>query len=271
MMMMKLCSVLWITWTALDCTVFFNISTSSIKGPSVSISTGLFSPDGSTYKTHYSGKESNRNTDRNMSVKEPLAADGMKQTDVSRNSCRSERNRVTWLTGSSTTKRSDPDHVMHDWIQKLTCGFDLARFSIFIQASSRSFSLAFSLEAKAVFSSGIDPSHDTAAVFVFGLTCSSRLWTVVCSRQTASGSSPWRASVRYRSNREWSYSHKHTYIHVLWTPSTLRENWNPHRNASASLHFNKTLFSMLIWCKQARVLLVPVALGVAVKRREHDG
>lgn len=154
MMMMKLCSVLWITWTALDCTVFFNISTSSIKGPSVSISTGLFSPDGSTYKTHYSGKESNRNTDRNMSVKEPLAADGMKQTDVSRNSCRSERNRVTWLTGSSTTKRSDPDHVMHDWIQKLTCGFDLARFSIFIQASSRSFSLAFSLEAKAVFSSG---------------------------------------------------------------------------------------------------------------------
>lgn len=30
-------------------------------------------------------------------------------------------------------------------VPRLTCGFDLARFSIFIQASSRSFDLAFSL------------------------------------------------------------------------------------------------------------------------------
>lgn len=44
--------------------------------------------------------------------------------------------------------------------ERLTCGFDLARLSIFIQASSLSFSLAFSLEAEAsVFSSRMNSSH----------------------------------------------------------------------------------------------------------------
>lgn len=36
-------------------------------------------------------------------------------------------------------------------------------------------------------------------------TCFSQPWTVVCSRQRASGSSPWRASGRCRSSRGWSW------------------------------------------------------------------
>lgn len=48
-----------------------------------------------------------------------------------------------YKTLNMTAIDSGPSHA-----KTLTCGFDLARFSILIQASSRSFDFAFSLQGR---------------------------------------------------------------------------------------------------------------------------
>lgn len=91
----------------------------------------------------------------------------------------------------------------------VTCGFDLATFSILIHASSRSFHLAFSLAAQQteeVWSHTLDNITDITSVYERRLTCFSQLWTAEYNRQITSDSSPWTASERYRSDRESSWA-----------------------------------------------------------------